>query len=150
MKALDAVFSKDEIKNINKITDLFGVISQKQGLGSMFIIRGAQAGGALVVLDGMKDGDVIQIAQGGALMVGPTALARLMTKEKGIALLTKGINLKPGTKPYISNAARIVNFAKKLQDDETNELVRIRKRQLNKIKSDKSHQEALKLDIGGI
>ena len=92
-------------------------MKKKPGVGSSLIIRSGQLGGAVMVYDGVQDGDFLQVAAGGALVAGPYFLAKMAAHPLGAKLMSSGIRLKPGNKGYAANIARMVNLSRQIDRD---------------------------------
>jgi len=125
------MFPGDIGKDLKALNGLVDVISPKnQGIATLFG-KGIEFGGFGSLGAGLAAGNGISIASGGAMVIGPTAYAKIATNPKATKLLTLG--LKRQAKGKAVNipalAARIINVLGK-QDATEQKAIRAEQRRI--------------------
>ncbi len=105
-------------KQLRTIQDLLTAMSKKPAAGASLFIRGTQVGGGVMVYQGIRDGDYLQVSAGSVMVMGPYAFAKLAGHPLGSRLLATGIKLKPGSTALVGNMARIINLARQIDREE--------------------------------
>ncbi len=101
-------------EQLRAIRTTLKAMSKKPSAGASLFIRGGQVGGLVMLYNGTKEGDFLQIAAGGALVVGPRFLVKMTANPLGRKLLTSGINVKPGSTSLVPITARLINLARQI------------------------------------
>jgi hypothetical protein len=141
-KAVGEMFpEKTSLEGINKIKNLFEIISKKPPAGVSLYVRGIQTGGLYMMYKGAKEGDYLTVAGGGVLAMGPMAFARLSTNPTGIKLLTAGFSMKPGSSAVAPIAARMINLLNQMDKQEKSAQSQARIQQ--KLKTEKEQAQKI-------
>lgn len=87
-------FVGDKGFSVLKKSEALGELMKSHSASSALIVRSTQFGGAYSMYRGAKEGDLVTFTVGGALVLGPGALARMVTSPKGFKLLTSGVKAR--------------------------------------------------------
>jgi hypothetical protein len=127
------MFSAQELKRINRVADIFEIVGKRQtGPNAISLARVGQAAGGISLVSGIGQGDFIKIGAGGALLLGPRAMAKFALSDAGSKLLVKGINIPRGSDRIIPIASRLVKLSRdidKRRDRKREQAAAIRQRQ---------------------
>jgi hypothetical protein len=115
---LKEIFPND-LAGAKKVQALFEIAGKKPPTSIGLFVHGSQALGLKKMYDSGKEGDFIGVTAGAALAVGPLVFAKLMTNPQGIKLLTKSLNIKPGSKAVTSNAIRMIRLLRDINKRES-------------------------------
>ena len=110
------VEGKRQLNNLRSFTKL---MAKKGGSEASLLIRGSQLAGVGLIYNGVKEDDYLQVAGGGALVMGPLFFARLAGNPIGNKLLRSGVAIPKGSNRVAPIAARMINLSnqiKKQQD----------------------------------
>jgi len=118
---------KEGMRQYQTIKDLLTAMSKKPAAGASLFIRGGQVGGLYMLYQGTRDGDVLQVTTGGALVGGPYFFAKMAAHPLGSKLLRSGLSLKPGSTSLVPIGARLVNLARKIDRDEASKRIKAAK-----------------------
>lgn len=118
-KGFQEMFPEKEIANrVKRIQSIFEIAGKTPPTGASLFSRGAQVGGLALMYKSGKEGDIVGFTIGSTLAIGPLAFAKLATNPKGVKLLTKGFELKPGASGLVPNAVRIVRLLREINKKE--------------------------------
>ncbi len=114
-------------RQLRNMRDLMQALGRKKTGGASLFVRGGQVGGLVLLYNGVREGDFLQAAAGGALVMGPRSFAKLAAHPLGSKLITSGIKLKPGSTTLAATTARIVNLLNTIDRQEAQQKAARRK-----------------------
>lgn len=134
-------------KGIKDIQKLFNVLAPgKRGFVSMFG-KTIELGGISGISGGLVAGSGIAVTAGGALVIAPTAFAKLATNPKATKALTLGLTARRGSVRIAPIAARLINL---LNEDARKEQLEILKERRQKRPSPIPRITQTQLKLGGL
>ena len=102
---LKQMFEPGELKTARGLLEALEVAQAKsagEGLPGPIFIQLTQAGAAIGLLSGGFT------TEAGVILLGPAAIARVLTNPKMVNLMKRGIKLNPGSKEAYTNASQII------------------------------------------
>lgn len=132
-KGLREMFPERDIyASVQTIQTIFETAGKTPPTGTSLYSRGAQIAGVVMMAKGYKEGDYIGFTAGATLTMGPLAFAKLAVNPRGVKLLIKGFNLRPGASGLIPLAARMIKLRNQINNMEKRQLKAIENRKLQK------------------
>ena len=112
-KALNAIFSSEELKGITDAATTLKLIQTKQGEGTGNVLVKLMQGGAVVGI--MQPGKARKIAS--ATLIIPAVLSRMFTNPITAKWLTQGFKLPAGTSAAASLGAKLIGAAANIKNN---------------------------------